>query len=262
MDVDQALAVMIERLRQSPDAFSHYGYEVYLPKLWEDYVKQRDGLPTHDSTVAAARGIEISGTFYDAAWVLCRKGILRPGVWQARQQVTPDGQGGNGYSHTPMGRRWLEQLDDLHFVPTEPDRIAAMFASFHQRFGDGFHQRAQEAVKCYHALAFLACCAMCGAAAESVLFAAAIARSGDEEKVLSAYKSSNGRSRVLNQLLGQKHQTLASRFRSFMDLINYWRDDSAHGQKSTIGEIEGFDAIGRLLRFAHLVDDHWDELTK
>jgi len=46
-----------------------------------------------------------------------------------------------------------------------------------------------------------------------------------------------------------------------MDLLNYWRDEAAHGGLSDISEFEAYEAMARLLRLAHFVDDHWDELT-
>jgi len=160
-----------------------------------------------------------------------------------------------------MGRRFFEQVDVLQFIPTEPGRISAMLGHFQEQFGDGYHQRAQEAVKCYHGLAYLGCCAMCGAAAESVLLAAAIARTGDEPQVLRTYRSAQGRNRTQNLLMGQAPGALASRFRNLIELLSYWRDESSHGTASEISEIEAFDALGRLLRLSHLVSDHWHELT-
>lgn len=261
MDVDDALSVIIGRLRRSSDKYRNYGYDVYLPKLWEDYVRERDGLPATEYQRAAIHGPELSPVFYAAAWELCRRGVLRPGIRQVNEQVTQDGQAGNGYSFTPLGREFIDQVEELQFVPTVPGRIAAMFADFREEFGDGYHQRAQEAVKCYHGLAYLACCAMCGAAAESVLLAAAITRTGDEPRVLRTYRSAQGRSRIQNLLIGKAPGPLASRFRNLIELLSYWRDESSHGTASEISEIEAFDALGRLLRLSHLVSDQWDELT-
>ena len=44
-----------------------------------------------------------------------------------------------------------------------------MLAAFQNRFGAGFQERGQEAARCYGAHAYLDCCVMSGAAAESVL---------------------------------------------------------------------------------------------
>jgi hypothetical protein len=102
---------------------------------------------------------------------------------------------------------------------------------------------------------------MCGAAAESILLAVVIARRGDEASVFRDYRASGGRTRVEKSLLGQAGEPTSSRFHTFMDLLNYWRDDSSHGVASTIDEPEAFDALSRLLRFAHFVNDQWAALT-
>jgi len=136
-----------------------------------------------------------------------------------------------------------------------------MLARFRGTFGDGFHQRAQEAIKCHHSLAYLACCAMCGAAAESLLLAAATAQIGNEAEALKIYLTSGGRRRLEQRLTGTMPGPVPGRFRTLLDLLSYWRDASAHGASTDISEIEAFDAIGRLLRLAHLASDHWTELT-
>jgi hypothetical protein len=48
----------------------------------------------------------------------------------------------------------------------------------------------------------------------------------------------------------------------FMGLLHYWRDDSSHGVASTIDGPEAFDALSRLMRFAHFVNDQWASLTE
>ena len=76
-----------------------------------------------------------------------------------------------------------------------------MVKPYQVRFGPGFYERAQEAVRCYGAHAYLACCVMCGASAESILLAIAIAKKGDEEEVLRLYATAQGRSRVENNIV-------------------------------------------------------------
>lgn len=259
--VDDALSLIVDRLRQGWFPYSAHGYDVHLPKIWQEYVREQEGLSRDDTLRIAQFDHEISPPFYAAAWELCRKGVLRPGVKAFNEQVTTDGQGGAGYSLTPSGQRWLADMDEVLIVPVEPTRQARMLEPFAARFGPGFAQRAQEAVRCYQATAYLACCSMSGAAAESVLLATAIEKQGDENAVLRAYKSANGRRRAENMVIGTVAEPLAGRFKSFTDLLNYWRDDASHGAATTISEIEAYDALSRLLRFTHLVDDHWDDLT-
>lgn len=88
---------------------------------------------------------------------------------------------------------------------------------------------------------------MSGAAAESILLAWTITRTGDEGAVLRAYAAAGGRGRVEKMLLGHATAQLTDRVRSFTDLLKYWRDASAHGAETTISEIEAYDALGRLL---------------
>ncbi len=150
MDVDEALTAIVTRLREDPDRYAMHGYHVYLRPIWEEHIAEREGLDLHaNRSEVASHGLDVSGVFYAAAWELCRRGILRPGIKSNMEQVTEDGQGGNGYSYTPMGRRWLEAVEQYDYIPTEPSRLAEMLAPFGQRFGPGFHQRAQEAVGCY-----------------------------------------------------------------------------------------------------------------
>lgn len=137
--VDEAISIILARLKSDPERCgSQYGYDVWLPNIWEDYVRDRDGLPRSEYHAAAKFGDQLSPPFFAAAWELCRRGILRPGVTKVNTQVTDTGQGGSGYSLTPMGRDFLESAPEIQFVPTEPNNIAIMFGGFHEAFGDGY----------------------------------------------------------------------------------------------------------------------------
>jgi hypothetical protein len=74
--------------------------------------------------------------------------------------------------------------------------------------GAAYHARSQEALACYQAHAFLAWCAMCGAAAEAILLRLIIAKSGEEEEVYRAYRRASRRSRIENILSGQLNERL------------------------------------------------------
>jgi len=205
---------------------------------------------------------EVSPSFYDAAWELCRRGIIRPGVTAYGEQSTEAGVAGDGYSITPFGRQWLiESSTNEYVVPTEPERFAKMLQPHIKKFGQGFHQRAQQAIRCYGAHAYLACCAMCGAAAESIFLAIAIAKFKDEAWVLKNYRKANGRSTIVNKIIGQPNKKITQEFKGFISLLNYWRDESAHGQVSDIHENEAYTALAFLLRFAMFVDKCWEELV-
>ena len=261
--VDSALQIITRYLREGSDKYKKFGYDIHLPSLWEDYVRERDDLPATEYHEAANRGQELAPLFYAAAWDMCLRGLIRPGVRAPNTQVTEDGQGGSGYSYTPQGREFVEEIGEtIPFIPTEPAQVANLFAEYRAMFGDGFHQRAQEAVRCYRSRSYLACCAMCGAASESILLAAAIAKSGDENAVIRTYRSASGRSKTVNSLIGQSSGVIAERLKMFMDLLNYWRDESGHGIATQISEPEADAAVTRLIRLSQHVSDNWTHLTK
>jgi hypothetical protein len=254
---EDAIKLLIRWLRQ-PDhgGYGSYGYEIYLPALIRSYLeKQR----IHDYQQEPHLQ-DMIPVLYDAAWDLCRRGILRPGVRGWNEQATADGASGNGYSITPFGRQWLSEGDHDDFVPIEPERFAQMLAPFQGRFGPSFQERSQEAVRCYGAHAYLACCTMCGAAAESILLGTAISKT-NEATVLPLYNRSSGRRQVENLILGQVRQELREEYKGYMNLLKYWRDQASHGKAANISDNEAYTSIALLLRFALFVNDNWPELT-
>ena len=254
---EDAQTLLIRWLRQLDHGdYGTYGYDVYLPALLRRYLESQN-IRHHEQEPHLRDMIPV---FYAAAWDLCRRGILRPGVRGWNAQATADGASGNGYSITPFGEQWLAEADRDDFVPTEPERFAQMLAPFQDRFGPSFQERAQEAVRCYGAHAYLACCAMCGAAAESILLATAIDKT-DEETVLPLYNQSSGRRKVENLILGQARQGLQEEYRGYATLLKYWRDQAAHGKAAGITDNEAYTAVALLLRFALFASDHWSELT-
>jgi hypothetical protein len=261
--LDEAIRFIANFARApGPQRYPSYGYEIYLTNVIHAYRRDVDGVHADGFLGQGQEARAMSPVFYEAAWELCRRGILRPGLKEVGGQATDDGSSGNGYSITASGRAWLEQVDEAAFIPMEPGRFAAIIARFRQKLGDGYFQRAQEAAKCHFATAYLACCVMSGAAAESILLRIAITKEGDEERVLQIYRRASGRRDVENLVVGQARQPLAGQFRNLMDLLKYWRDEAAHGTVSEISEFEAYEAMARLLRLAHFADDHWNELTR
>jgi hypothetical protein len=124
----------------------------------------------------------------------------------------------------------------------EYGRFAELLARHADRFGNAYHARSQEAVRCYQANAYLACCAMCGAAAESILLRIAIAQTGDESRVLKEYRSAGGRGRLERLIGGRLSQPMKESLAHYMDLLKYWRDDSAHGASVMFDEEVAFTA--------------------
>lgn len=247
----------IRRGRSGP--YSNYGYDLTISNIMYAYLKGERGISEHDAQSLLR---DLSPPFYAAAWELCRRGILRPGVSRYGEQVTDRGSGGDGYALTPFGRQWLSESEGRYdYVPVEPARFGKLLDQFGDRFGPGFRQRAQESVRCFGANAFLACCAMSGAAAESIMLALATARIGDEAKVLSIYLTANGRSRIEKQLVGGQTEQLQREFRGYTILLKYWRDIASHGTASLIESDEAYTSMALLLRFAHFSHDNWSRLT-
>jgi hypothetical protein len=258
---DDAIAFLADYIRQPRPAsgYSSFGYDVYLPNVVLAYIVEIEGSAEHPSMIYnGLRSRQLSPLFYEVAWDLSRRGILRPSVRQFGHQAEGSGE---GYSITTLGREWLENIAGGVLVLLEPTRLGQAFQSLSKRLGFGFLQRATEASRCHAFGLNLACCAMCGAAAESILLAVAIAKSGDEDATMRLYRTSQGRRRVIDQIIGAARKEIGDPFRSATGLLAYWRDDAAHGAASKISEIEAHEALGRLLRFAQFTNDHWAELT-
>ena len=260
MNEEEAIHYIIHYLRNpTPVKYTSYGYDFYLPGIIQLYAEKHEGIV--DEQELYRRKIELSPFFYAAAWELCRRGIIRPGIRAMGLQSTPDGSAGNGYSITPFGRTWLNESDRDDYIPTEPGRFSQMLRPFQDDFGPGFYERAQQAVRCYGAHAYLACCAMCGAAAESILLAIATKKKNEYE-VLKIYRSSQGRSKIENIIIGQAKKQIQIEFRGFTVLLKYWRDEAAHGRTSGIADNEAYTSLALLLRFAYFVKDNLDEILK
>jgi hypothetical protein len=102
---------------------------------------------------------------------------------------------------------------------------------------------------------------MCGAAAEAVTLALAIAKSGDEERVRREYDGASGRTRVERLLMAQQNAFVQRELPNYLDLLKYWRDSASHGLESPIQEREAFTSLLLLLRFAQFAVDRWADLT-
>lgn len=94
-----------------------------------------------------------------------------------------------------------------------------------------------------------------------ILLAAAVAKSGDEAKILKTYESAGGRARVTTYITGQATNSVQRQFEAALHILHYWRDDAAHCQQTTITEIEAHSAISELLRLAQFTSDSWKDLT-
>ncbi len=257
LNADDALSFLVQSLRENPGGFQQYGYDVWTPSVVDRYCHRWARADPGFVHRSDARPIWLA--FHDAEWRLARMGVLRP------TQVDPRGTGSPpplaGYSYTAAGRAWLTG-SELTFVSTDPNRYAELLKNESSRLGPGFGQRAREAAACHQTSNYLACCAMCGAAAESALLAIAIAKTRDESEILRAYGRQNGRQNVVKIVFGRKPDNLQQRFiGSAFHLLAYWRDEAAHGRASDISELEAYHSLNLLLRLARYFFAEWDRLT-
>jgi hypothetical protein len=212
----------------------------------------------------------LSAPFYDAAWTLCRRGILRPAAAFPNGQTNSNVMGqqwpsspffGDGYSLTQWGREWVRQsVADRVYLPADFGRMTSVLVAFSHLFGSGYSQRASEGASAWRTGHYLSACTMAGAAAESILLATAIAKTGNQQRILAEYQSARGRAKVTKAIVAGA-PALAGRFTDALGILGYWRDASSHGIASTIGEVEAHEALSRLLRLAQFTADNWPVLT-
>jgi hypothetical protein len=263
IDWEQAFDIIVDHLRSCPDPTksalhspASMGCDVYLPAL-VPAVAIRIGDRAFEYGGDNQDVVRFYLPFQDAAAELCRIGVLRLG------ERTPTGsyaQPGSGYSLTTFGRSWVASKPES--APRDPARLFAVMQPFARLFGGGFLQRTAEAVGCYRTGHYLATCVMCGAAAESILLAIAIAKVKDEVAVLKEYRSGSGRRRVIDRITTPTPKRgLREQLETFAGLLSFWRDDAGHGQDSRITEAEANMALLQLLRFAQFADSEWDALT-
>lgn len=256
-----AFDCLINHLQNPPGLIRKHNpafYDVYLPRNWQIYLQERQnprqGENPNESDLEP---------FYEAAWELCRRGLLRPAYHynEERKTILLDSPG-KGYALTTYGKQWLEESKNLTHIPSDPDQFSKLISTFQDKLGPAFMERANEAIRSYQARANLSCCVMCGAAAEAIVLALAVAKSGDRETTERDYISRGGRGRVENALIGQQRSDIQDKFRSFTELLKYWRDASAHGRVVNISDIEAQVALNRLVLFAQFATDMWDNFTQ
>jgi hypothetical protein len=254
--VEDALDFMVDLMRDQPTAVKSYGYDVWIANVAEAFARQfaRPGQPHFELAPAVQ---SVSRTFMDAAWQLCRLGVLRPGTKEITLQSHADGE---GYAITEFGTKWLAEHSKPAYVPTDPGRIASLLAGPQSLFGEVYATRAADAARCYSAHAFYACCAMIGAAAESIVVAPGIAKL-TEQTTLQLYRETHGRKALTEAVLQGCPEYVAREFRLHADLIGLWRDQSAHAHAVSIGEAEAFTNMRGLIKFAHFAEERWQHLT-
>src|SRR5690242_2899977 len=107
MELDEAIAVTIDVLLRGGAA--SYGYDLYPPQVARTYLEWQRQIPHHEREPIVQ---EIAPAFMDAAWELCRRGLIRPGVKNIGAQAVAE----TGYSITEAGRAALAQVNPADLV--------------------------------------------------------------------------------------------------------------------------------------------------
>jgi hypothetical protein len=277
--IDDCQQYIISTLREGLKKFRlnftvlHWSsYDVYLAHAVQQFMNSnhlldpdniRDvvGITDCQETMEMRRVKDVlTSQFSDALWILCRRGILRPGENQANSSPGTVRALIEGYAVTEYGKQWLETHCDDDLLPANPDRLSMLFSNFQSMFGKSYFRRAKEAVSCFFSGNYLACCVMCGAATEAILLSAGFAKD-DRNKILRLYKATGGRRKLEKNVFGQSSQFIQERYQKYTDLISFWRDESGHGDESEIDVNEAYIAMLTLLRCAEFMRDHWGEIT-
>lgn len=241
-------------------------YRVSLAQLLQSEVlsanadereRQRDGNGRYISTNPR---LEVNTEpFFAAAWTLVARGILAPlpagGPDQGLQAHVTD------FLVTERGKRWLTESRDEAVLPAEYARFAAALVSYESKLGIVYRERALEAVNCYHANCFYACCVMAGASSEAILLELVTAKTNDRASAEKELRSAKGRQKLVDALKQQRNGLEQRVLDHFVDLSAYFRDDAAHGAGAPIDEMGAHLALMTLLRLARFSVERWAALT-
>jgi hypothetical protein len=107
MHKDAATDFIIRFLR-SPrqEGGPSYGYDVWLPSVITDYIRKVEGSTDFSPNLSGGRRAhELAPFFFEAAWDMCIRGVLRPGI-KSRPNLA-DGAGIDGYRLTSVGREMI-----------------------------------------------------------------------------------------------------------------------------------------------------------
>jgi hypothetical protein len=269
IDLDDAIALFVDALREAPPLSTHYnpnarnsfrGCDIQVEHVLRIWWFREHG----NKNPMPDPGEADIAPFQDAAWELARRGILRPGPVLPRGPILgghPNTEG-DGFSLTAAGRVWVGRYDQQGPFPLDPSRFALLIAPYSDRFGPAFIQRVTEAAGCYRTMNYFAACAMAGAASESIFVAIGLAQMNDEAKVLRIYLGRDGRRLLMKEISAYWKPQAKQAAETASSLLSYWRDNAAHGYATDISEFAAHDALSRLLRFASFVDSNWAQLIK
>ncbi|WP_374331357.1 hypothetical protein [Aestuariivirga sp.] len=255
LSLDEAIGFLIQRAheRLNTEAYD-YGYDLQVDSALDAFL----GSMQYGQLRDQARRV-LFPIMAEAAWELCKRGVLRPGVskWGGQGLDT-----GHGYTITAAGRDWLSNGATDDYLLMQPGSLAASLREHASLFGLGYEQRVREALICRDVQAWLSCCAMAGAAAEAILISLAIQILGDETKVFSIYNSKSGRHELQKAVRRDWKEHDATQLNTMMKIVAYWRDDAAHGRFIDVTQATAEEALRQLLHLSLWVGREWARLTR
>lgn len=266
LTAQDATAFLVHWLKQ-PNQRSGIGnmnaHDYSLQSVMDAYLRDNHGLEYNQYHLDRNVTDLIDYAFLEASWNLTRMGIIRPTMKRNYGATSSCDVGGMGITVTELGKEWLKQDSPAFgYIPSDPTRFTSLIEPYQELFGDGFFQRASEAGACWAHGTYYAACSMAGAAAESIMLAIAVQKSGDEAAVLAEYSKAGGRGAIERKITANMKPKDKQDFEAYTALLKYWRDNAAHGKAMSFTEFEAHDALSRLLRFAQFVKERWQTLTQ
>jgi len=260
-DREDLITYILATLRTQPLTIGRTdGFDVYLSNTIYSFLQQEAGIgSTHQIPEGVQPVIEheLVPRIQDAVWELCRRGLLRPGNKTAGILGTDGGTHDfQGFSLTKEGKEVVSNSDD--YIHTEPGGYGALLEVYRPQFGDVFMQRAMEAARCFNGMTYFACCVMCGAAAEAILFQLAVSKTSEEEAT-KKYQEYGGRKELIKMIVDDSTYT-KGKFGKLLDWFVEWRDLAGHASPEPIGSDEARLCLRELILFARFVRDNWPKL--
>lgn len=193
---------------RQPEEYEEKYYDIYLPKINKLYKQDTDVEFT----------VSTSPFLRDAIWALCLRGVLRPVPSTVGIGIIPKDGPGQGFSITNWGWEWINEHNPDNYVPFEPLKLSGLFKSHGELFGEAYLQRSLEAVKCLFSHSHFACCAMCGAASEAIVFRIGEAAFGESD-IGSLTRKREGFREIIKRIKKDKWSSPPSRY-----YLRKWRE--------------------------------------
>lgn len=110
--VDEALNFILRKLKaEGPARFDRDGFDFWVADYAARYLEEVEGVRPRPP-IEDQRTYDASVPFFDAAWELARRGVLRPSVRNSFMQWAARYSTGGGYTLTGIGAEWLAGLDE------------------------------------------------------------------------------------------------------------------------------------------------------